>query len=252
MYPIPRDWRFGQGTLDAYDCGAPRHAIRTIVAAPHHNVLSVEKNMSTRMWEYAHKVTRKCFMERVLLRGYVEQLPNAPFRLDTLQNLELNFTNREFAVFFGMKAVPFRLHHHPDEWQQATILKEIPALKNLSIRFRAPLVDRSRDPWVQLGGLREAYGLQPWSWSETRNYCEWKEGHNCLTFEVSCQRTLLDWILTYAVDYIKDVPKVTLCGWIKDDVRERWEGILADERSGTHHTFFEAKQVIENWNIEDL
>lgn len=127
LYPVLQDWRFGRGTTDAIKCGASRHAIRSIVAKPYHKILSIETDMSTRMWEYAHKVIRKCFMEYYFLRLYIEHLSNAPFRLDTLQNLELQFTNYEFVLLSGMKAVPFRIHHDQN-WEQATILRDIPRL----------------------------------------------------------------------------------------------------------------------------
>ena len=67
-----------------------------------------------------------------------------------------------------------------------------------------------------------------------------------------CQRTLTDWVLTYTKEYIEAIPKVTLCGYIKKDVREKWQSILGDERNGTHHDMTAAKKVIEKWDIQDL
>lgn len=47
------------------------------------------------------------------------------------------------------------------------------------------------------------------------------------------------------------IPRVTLCGWIKDDVREKWERTLKDEREGVHHDLTQAKHMIENWDMEE-
>lgn len=54
------------------------------------------------------------------------------------------------------------------------------------------------------------------------------------------------------MDYLKLIPKTRLCGWIHDNVRKKWERLIADERSGVHYDLTAAKQVIENWNVEDL
>lgn len=53
--------------------------------------------------------------------------------------------------------------------------------------------------------------------------------------EVSCQKTLVDWILTAALTQIVHVPKITLSGHVKDSTRRKWEPILEDAWRGVKH-----------------
>lgn len=53
--------------------------------------------------------------------------------------------------------------------------------------------------------------------------------------DMSCQKTLVDWILTAALTQMKRVPKITISGHMKDSTRRKWEPILEDARKGIKH-----------------
>lgn len=259
IYPTRDNMIFGAGSSEGEFENAKRHAIRKIVPALEKNVLMLEKEMSVKMWEWTHKLTRKCFAIPLYFGQYLTALPKAKFRLDTLQILELQFTNQEYLCYFGVRVVPFRDHSDsttdaPFLWQRAKVFKEIPSLKHLYLHFRAPMPDGRSDPWTRTGHLRANYGLdqQTSNGEFISSLHDWRGGYNGRTCHISCQRLLLGWILAYAVEYLKDIPKVTLCGWIKDDVRELWQRVLQDEINGIHSDLTEIKQVVENWWIEGL
>ncbi|KAF2994179.1 hypothetical protein E8E13_001697 [Curvularia kusanoi] len=49
---------------------------------------------------------------------------------------------------------------------------------------------------------------------------------------VACQKTIVDWILTFALDHIRHVLKIILSGHIKDSTRQKWEFRFEEERRG--------------------
>ena len=50
-----------------------------------------------------------------------------------------------------------------------------------------------------------------------------------------CQKTLIDWILSFAAQYLKQIQKVKLTGYIKTETKRKWEGIYND-KSFTDYT----------------
>lgn len=187
-------------------------------------MLFLEKATSAQLWQYLHKRTRKCFAVSSYFSDYIDLgLPRAPMRTETLQASELSFANRDLVHFFGVRAVPFRDHeeYFSDAfgmWKKAAVLGDLPLLKHLYLRFRAPMTDSFNDSWLNTGHLRESYVLP----NDSDKYppaCGWRGGHSCRTYHVSCQSIVIDWILTYAVDCINHIPNVTLYGWNKDDIR---------------------------------
>lgn len=53
--------------------------------------------------------------------------------------------------------------------------------------------------------------------------------------DVSCQKTLVDWVLAAALAQMERVPKITLSGHVKHSTRRKWEAIFEDERRGIKH-----------------
>lgn len=162
-------------------------------------MLLLEKETSSKLWDYLHKRTRKCFLRREYFRDYIHKmLPHAPMRLETLQILELSFSNKELVQFFGMNLVPFRYvaQRYPAFWQEARVLKALPMLKQVFLRFRPPAADCCSDPWAFTGWMRNLYGLPLNSGFYDPDDCDWRGRHYRHNVNVSCQRLLTDWILT--------------------------------------------------------
>lgn len=82
-------------------------------------------------------------------------------------------------------------------------------------------------------------------------------------FKTPCQKILIDWILTYAKeyiahilligwtlsytkDYIAHIPQVVLTGNIKTLTKMKWEPIFADERAGVRWDLGQGRSVIES------
>jgi len=62
----------------------------------------------------------------------------------------------------------------------------------------------------------------------------------------------VDWVLTYAKDYIKHIPQVLLTGYIKNSTKAKWERILADERAGIQHNVVLEQQATSTWDTTDM
>lgn len=253
VYPNKSDWSRGQGS--DYDNWRTSYT-RDIVPKPEKNVFGFIAPLAEEMWKYVRKHTRKCFVSPFILRQYIRTLPLVPSGLNTVQELELSFTHSEFVHFFAVAAVPFGPHDPTDGalWATGIELLRLRALKHLYLRFQAPAMDCENAPWLHMGGERHKYGLPNrdvyGANTGTRHHFN---GEVCTKkHAVSCQRGLIDWIMTYALMYIKHIPKVCLCGWVKNDTKEKWEKILMDEREGVKHDMTMAKAIVWNWDITKL
>lgn len=54
---------------------------------------------------------------------------------------------------------------------------------------------------------------------------------------VCCQRTMVDWIMTFAWPFFKDIRKVTLGGVIKKDSKVKWDDLLAFSKTTKANIF---------------
>ena len=252
IYPDHRNWLHGRGNKND---GNPWPELDfRVVPAPNLSVLTLDKATAKHMRKYSWELTCKCFSHSYELDSYVQELPRMPLQLAHLTILELNFETTDYIYFFGVKVAPFPVASQQGRggaWCGAAVLRSLPSLAHLYIRFQPPRSNPSlypserhvRDPWCWVSEYRPVYGFGP---PRSDRCSRWAHA------EGTCQRLLTDWILTYAKEYIETIPKVTLCGFIKKDIRDKWQSILWDEREGISHDMTAAKRVIETWEMQDL
>lgn len=217
-----------------------------VVDAPTISILSVDKQVHAELLPFAHKHTCKCFADSDVFRTYIRDLPAAPLKFDHLRILELDFSLLDFMFFFGVEITPFdsveeRQYLDPSGmWREATILKHLPALAYLYLRFPATS-DGMNDPGHNTGHLNGHESGTDWR-------------GRARSFHISCEKVLVDWILTFAFEHIRSIPKITLYGYIKTSTKAKWDrsfnvGNDQDERNEDVEM---AKVMVQNWDRNDL
>ena len=213
------------------------------VDGPNIAALLVSKTIHSEILDYVRTGTCKCFGSRVSCYSYLLRDSPPPIQFEHLHIVEMHMMNSEYIQFFGIEASPFKdrgLFNY-QLWQEAVKLTTLPNLKHLYLRFRSPIYAGVDDPWGSTG-----------AYNHDRIRTDWRGNDPKVGFHTSCQKVLIDWILTYAKEYIEKIPKATLCGYIKNSTKEKWDKILADERNGVHHDVTEAKKAIETWPDDEL
>lgn len=133
--------------------------------------------------------TRKHFFSPRIFSEVVHarNSPGPASTFNCLTLMHLNFTNKEYFDFFGVKQFPFRLE---SEGAIARCLTKLPQLQDLQLRFRHPFDGYAGSPWFSHRGP-------------------------LTTRRTGCQKTVVDWIVAFAFLIIKDIRKVSLTGYIK-------------------------------------
>jgi hypothetical protein len=155
--------------------------------------------------------------------------------LETVRRLELDFTHLEFMDFFGVRVRPW-LDRQPALAAQCLNKQYLPNLDCVTLYFRSTIMSAADDPWRYTGASR------PFD-----DDCDHQGRHEWEGCTSSCQKEIADFILTYALDYVRNVPKVRLDGYIKDSTKKKWEDILRDlcQGRGDQHDMSAAKALIE-------
>lgn len=226
----------------------PRYAGRNddptdvIFDAPTVGVLMVNKRIHQEISNFAQFGTIKCFRGRGL--EYREVLISQTWRLDRIRILDLEMSHEDYMSFFGVEARPFDTMHITDPyWQQASTLIQLPQLKRLYLRFKSPLWACQDDPWGRTGDSNRVLAHLS---LDSHHSHDWRGNSKEDGSHTSCQTVLIDWILTYGKEFLEKIPRVTLCGYIKNSRKAKWESILAEERNGIQHDVTKAKQEIES------
>ena len=235
--------KFGDGSELQRGCGGTLKKI----GPPNVGVLTLNKKVYHELRPYVTDQMCKCFQTGENYQIHIRFQTTRALQFRHLRFLELDLSHREYMSFFMVNAVPF---HNPNfglsgnhMYAEATALVHLPALKHLFLRFRAPL--NTEDPWGGTGHLNGHSHHEDW-----RGHTYLHNGH--CSWHVSCQRVVVDWILTFALDYVKQIPGITLGGYIKNSTKAKWDKILHDERKGIHHDLSMAKNAIWNWPIDNL
>jgi hypothetical protein len=217
---------------------------------PNYNIFRVSKEVKKKALQAGWEGTQKDF--KVLWEfPEVINCPNSPSEFNWLTKVRMSFNISQYFQFFGAKIVPGE--HVGVSRKYGPLLQDIGSLKHLQLMFPSPynmateneITDNWRglamNPWSRMlayGPSSQLMGLGP----EQMNSFE----SNAV---FPCQRTVVDWILTFAFPYIKHIPKVTLSGCVKHDQKKRWEKILAQEcrkhKYETHFVWEDAMAVIE-------
>jgi hypothetical protein len=246
VYPHPPYQPWGQGSGECVPWH-PAH-YRWRVPRPNISVLMLNKAVHNALRSYITNGIRKCFTHLTSLEYYKTLSDMGQFG-GQLVNLELSFSLREYIYFFDADIRPFR------QWKgsldvsrysgKASILSQLPALKCVSFDFPAPT--SKDDPWGKLGPLNALGEGTDWRGNQGGHFDKW--------FHVSCQKTLVDWILTFAHTYLANLqasPKILLGGYVKEETRAKWEDIFEDERMGSHHDMSEWVTEIKEWPVDLL
>lgn len=147
----------------------------------------------------------KCFIDA---NNFVHTLysKSAPIQqYNALGRIELSFTTGDWLRFFGLEFAPW--HGLAPSKSTGRDLARLVDTTRLTIRFRDP-----DDGWVD----------HPWG-EETEM--------------TACQTVMIDWIMTLAFPDIRHIARLQLTGCIRKSQRERWEGLLQQERAGVPHGF---------------
>ncbi|KAF2816220.1 uncharacterized protein BDZ99DRAFT_131422 [Mytilinidion resinicola] len=107
----------------------------------------------------------------------------------------------------------------------------LPGLQHLEIRFQNTKLGPAIDPWGHHDNGTMKLGSD---------------------FRTSCHKVLIDWIILFAIDHIKHIPRVELKGYIKTSLKQKWEAILADERKGIVHDLTAEKAAAQALTIHDV
>lgn len=166
---------------------------------PNLNLLRVSKLINEEAVKVGWESTRKSFysahqLVSVLNAGYTPQF-------NWLNKVILDFTMVDWFRFLGVSTTlsfsinPTRLFGPLLNGSRFT------QLSNLQIWFRSPY---------------DGYKYLPWS-SDFM-----PQGHTC------CQRTMVDWIMTFAWPFIFRIHKVIVGGAVKRGSKRMWDDMLAD------------------------
>ncbi|KAK3679913.1 hypothetical protein LTR78_000290 [Recurvomyces mirabilis] len=127
-----------------------------------------------------------------------------------LRYLELRFTYREYILFFGVEVRPWDdIGAHHNAVVPASMLKTLPNLVQLNLFFPST-ASCYYSPWA-------GYDDQP-------QYLLRQD-----VIPSPCQKVLLDWILTFAIEHLLGIRKVLFTGYIKTETRKKWEWVLANQ-----------------------
>ncbi|KAK3062433.1 hypothetical protein LTS18_004057 [Coniosporium uncinatum] len=145
------------------------------------------------------------------IRAFATWFPRSGY--EQLQSLRLDLRNNQLLSFFGADLPGIYDSYVPEEtFGSARVLQTIPQLKHLVLHVDSPMAAAEYDPWK----------------NEFKHHYRWWADLPA----TSCHRILIDWALAFAFEYIKDIPKIELIGYIKTSIRIKWEQRLAEYKAG--------------------
>ena len=166
---------------------------------PNLALLSINRQTYSEALQAGWEGTRKCFFHPVQLRSVLEAGSRPNF--NWLNHLILDFTMTHWFGFFGVR---FRDNINMNNGVSlGPILPTLDGLSTLQLWFRSPDDGVSYYPY----GMRRV--------------------DKSMASFVCCQRTMVDWIMTFAWPFVKDLPKVRLGGILKKDTKDKWNELLA-------------------------
>ncbi|KAF2110718.1 hypothetical protein BDV96DRAFT_603786 [Lophiotrema nucula] len=204
----PKDYvLFGNASLqEIFAYRSPKTTV--YVQPPNYQFLQVHSRLKDEALKAAWEGTRKHFLGSGVFDDVIS-CPNPP-PYNWLSVVQLNFTSEDYFRFFGIKVYPTMQHESNN--CTAQLLKNT-SIKDLEMRFRHPHIGYEADPW----GAKSGDFRRDRIWNEHKK-------HN-----MGCSKIVVDWILTFAFPYIKEIPKVKLTGSIKTTINEKWTSILRRE-----------------------
>ncbi|KAL7770284.1 hypothetical protein CFE70_000217 [Pyrenophora teres f. teres 0-1] len=181
---------------------------RPFVYEPRVSILSLNKTIRDEALHTAWAIMRSCFVDRGLFEGAINAQPGAAKPYKYLGKIELNFTNHGYSRFFGVEMGRDHLYIGVSS-SLGSRLQTLENLYDLHLRFRIP----------------PEYPYSAWFNSMDPGVSPFGD----------CQRTVVDWICTFAYPFLIDKCKegklkVALTGAVKTDTKEKWEAIFQKKR----------------------
>lgn len=175
--------------------------------------------------EFAEHV-RTYSTSHYLFRHDLEVAVKSSCLADCLRRISLGFPNWMYFRFLGYDGHTADPFAPSDEGAHISVLKNIDTLQCLNFHF-------------QIAQNREAVGLLPAAtWDPWTTY-----GHQD-GFNVSCQKTFVEFFFTFALAHIRHVPNITFTGHVKHSTRLFWERVFRKERAGRRHDVTERMAFI--------
>ncbi|KXT01462.1 hypothetical protein AC578_9528 [Pseudocercospora eumusae] len=242
MYPqtfFGGKWKFGVGTTD--DDGwksSLRKLDHTAKRVPLFDlaIKRANRQINEEVEHFLWTSTRKCMADHLYFDDFLRHRFTDMPGLNNLTRLELDFSHREFILFFKIPLRPFEHFEGFGYRQLAEKLRCLHSVQELTLRFHSPYAAKLDDPW----GYTGRHNASDW-------FCDWHGRRDVHGFTTSCNKTITDWIITGAFDAIKHFPKVVLAGAIKNSVKEKWYLRLAEHKKGEKIDLSKEMQVITSW-----
>jgi hypothetical protein len=219
---IPRSGDYMLSTEHRYDSAPEDH---TFVYAPNLALSAVSSGIRDEFLHFAWVRMRSRFFKLSLFCLATEARVGSAMAYKHLSKVALGFTNEEWFCFFGIYAEypPFEIDASRCNGYR---LQAFGNLNDLHLRFRTP---------------DDGYNGSPWARKLDKVALPRYGGH----FYVCYQRTMADWICTFAYPFLIDKCKenrlkVTLTGAVKTDTKEKWEVIFKNKRDHDHDTVLSA------------
>jgi hypothetical protein len=185
---------------------------RPFIFEPNLALLRTSSWIRDEMLHVGWVLMRARFFDPETFHAAIDARAGTAMSYNPLRKIELNFTNRAWFDFFGVEMLPYyRAHRINATRSLGRRLQAHPYLKDLQLHFR-PLDDGWKGgPWGNL-------------------YQGWASGQY-----ICCQRTMVDWISTFAYPFLIDKCKaeklkVRLTGAVKTDTKKKWEAIFRGKR----------------------
>lgn len=208
---------------------------RKIIRKAQSALLMTCRQVNAEVIDYIWKQCTKYFQYHYLFKTFVQHELSSPTVFNALRCIELDFSHKEYINFFRVPLQPFRDLKDFGCQGAADDLQGLTEVRELTLVFQSPMSAKLDDPWGYTGDHRGHPSYYDWSGRRDR------EG-----FATSCQKTMVDWILTAAHPYIKHIPKVNLEGAIKHSTKLNWDMILKEEQDGKLHDLGAALHAIGN------
>ncbi|KAK3679908.1 hypothetical protein LTR78_000285 [Recurvomyces mirabilis] len=242
---------FGVGSEDALYANSRARRIKidpgkAKVSGPDLNIIFTCCQLYEEGKQYLYCNITKAFEAPCALKRYAALLSTrAPGGLEHVRHLKLDFSQKEYILFFAVHVPPFLPHvgnHESDPcYGAAKMLRELPHVQSLTLNFRSPVSMASDSAWAYTGGYKGHSSSSDFAGREFDD-----------VFTTPCQRLIVDWTLACAKKYIQHIPHTHLEGFLKTSTKEKWDTIFAAERAGQAYDESAEKAIIENWSLTDL
>jgi hypothetical protein len=168
---------------------------------------AVSKQIALEFSAFVDKHTQPHFRFPRQLRLLIDN----PKFTHSLRRISIGAPNWRFFRLLGYKGALWIPFQPVQETTHISMFKDIATLEHLNFCFQTAISQSvTWDPWSRV----RAYNSQN---------------------DVSCQKVFVDWFLTFALEHVRQVRKITLSGHVKDSTRRKWEAIFEEERAGVRH-----------------